>query len=58
MTPAVAYMRCSGLGQVSGDTWDRQLAAIRTYAEAHDIEILGEYRDQGVPVPKILNDEC
>jgi hypothetical protein len=25
---AVSYLRCSGLGQVDGDTWARQTAAI------------------------------
>ena len=31
---AVAYLR-SGLGQVNGDTWDRQTAAITKYAKHH-----------------------
>jgi hypothetical protein len=30
---AVSYLRCSGLGQVDGDTWDRQTAAITKYAK-------------------------
>lgn len=45
---AVAYMRCSGLGQVSGDTWDRQEAAIRKYATANAIEVVEWFRDEGV----------
>lgn len=45
---AVAYMRCSGFGQVDGDTWDRQLSAIQKYARANEIEIVDQYRDEGV----------
>jgi DNA invertase Pin-like site-specific DNA recombinase len=48
MTPAVLYMRCSGMGQVDGDTWDRQQDACRKYADAHEIEIVAEYRDEGL----------
>lgn len=48
MTPAVAYMRCSGKGQIDGDTWDRQEAAIQKYAATHDIEIVAWFRDEGL----------
>lgn len=48
MTDALAYMRCSGMSQVSGDTWDRQEAAINKYAAANDIVIVEWYRDEGV----------
>jgi DNA invertase Pin-like site-specific DNA recombinase len=48
MTPAVCYLRCSGAGQIGGDTWDRQLSAIRGYSAANDIEILDEYKDEGI----------
>lgn len=48
MTPAVLYMRCSGVGQIEGDTWDRQLAACSKYAFTNGIQILDEYRDEGV----------
>jgi DNA invertase Pin-like site-specific DNA recombinase len=41
-------MRCSGHGQVSGDTWERQSAAITRYAESQGIELVGEYRDEGI----------
>jgi len=47
-THAVIYMRCSGMGQVIGDTWDRQQSACRKYAEANEIEIVAEYRDEGL----------
>jgi DNA invertase Pin-like site-specific DNA recombinase len=48
MTPAVGYMRCSGLGQVDGDTWARQEQTIRDYAALHDIEIVAWFRDEGI----------
>lgn len=47
-TKALAYMRCSGMGQTTGDTWDRQTAAIRKYAAANGVEIVGWYSDEGV----------
>lgn len=48
MTDALAYMRCSGMSQVSGDTWDRQEAAINKYAAANDLVIVDWYRDEGI----------
>lgn len=48
MTDALAYMRCSGMSQVSGDTWDRQQAAINKYAAANDLVIVEWYRDEGI----------
>lgn len=47
-TEAVAYLRCSGLGQVDGDTWDRQAAAISKYAKGHAMTVVDEFRDAGV----------
>ncbi len=48
--PAVAYMRCSGLGQADGDTWDRQEAAIRKYAAGNGLVVVDDdwFRDVGV----------
>lgn len=48
LTEAVSYLRCSGLGQVDGDTWDRQSAAIAKYAKQHGLEVVDEFRDAGV----------
>lgn len=48
MTPAFAYLRVSGLSQVDGDGFPRQLAAIQAYAAGHDIEIVGVYKEEGV----------
>lgn len=56
--PAVAYMRCSGLGQDAGDTWDRQTAAITKYASRHGMSIAeGDwFRDTGVSGTKDVGD--
>ena len=45
---AVAYMRCSGMGQISGDTWDRQRETISKFAAAHDYVLEHEYTEEGV----------
>jgi DNA invertase Pin-like site-specific DNA recombinase len=42
------YARCSGKGQVNGDTFERQEKAILDYAAAHDLEVVKIYRDEGV----------
>lgn len=52
---AVSYLRCSGLGQADGDTWDRQSAAIAKYAKHHGIEVVDELRDAGVSGTKDLD---
>lgn len=48
MTSAVLYMRCSGVGQIEGDTWERQTLACNKYAATHEIQIVEIYRDEGV----------
>ena len=48
MAQAVSYMRCSGDGQVLGDTWDRQFEAIHKYAKANGVQMMREFRDEGV----------
>ncbi len=45
---AVSYLRVSSVGQVSGDGFPRQREAIQTYAERSGIQIVGEFRDEGV----------
>jgi DNA invertase Pin-like site-specific DNA recombinase len=52
----VAYMRCSGLGQVDGDTWDRQQDTISRYASAHGMTVADAdwFRDEGVSGTKDL----
>jgi DNA invertase Pin-like site-specific DNA recombinase len=53
---AFAYLRVSGLGQVDGDGFDRQLAACTKYAAANGIEIIEVFREEGVSGTKELDD--
>lgn len=48
MQKAFAYLRVSGKGQLEGDGFDRQLAAIKKYADAHGIRIVKVFREEGV----------
>jgi len=45
---AFTYLRVSGKGQIDGDGFPRQRDAVQKYAKAHKIEIVAEYRDEGV----------
>ena len=45
---AFSYLRVSGKGQIDGDGFPRQRDAIQKYAKARKIEIVAEYRDEGV----------
>lgn len=45
---AVSYLRVSSVGQIDGDGLDRQRDVIADYAARHGIELVGEYRDEGV----------
>lgn len=47
-TKAISYLRVSGRGQLDGDGYDRQRAAIEKYAAANDLELVGEFEDGGV----------
>lgn len=48
LTKAFAYLRVSGLAQVSGDGFDRQMEAIHLYAGSHQLEIVQVFREEGV----------
>jgi DNA invertase Pin-like site-specific DNA recombinase len=48
MTKAFAYLRVSGKGQIQGDGFPRQLAAIKGYAQAHEIRIVQVVKEEGV----------
>lgn len=48
MKPCFAYLRVSGLGQIDGDGFDRQLAACQTYAAQHGYTIVEVFREEGV----------
>jgi len=53
---AVSYLRVSGKGQVAGDGFPRQRQAIATYAKRHGLELVDEYRDEGVSGTRELED--
>jgi DNA invertase Pin-like site-specific DNA recombinase len=53
---AVSYLRVSGKGQVNGDGFPRQREAIATYAAQNRLEVVTEYRDEGVSGTKELDD--
>jgi DNA invertase Pin-like site-specific DNA recombinase len=55
MTEALAYLRVSGKGQITGDGFPRQRDAIRRHAKARGIAIVEEYRDEGVSGTKDLD---
>jgi len=48
MSSAFIYLRVSGLSQVDGQGFDRQLAACEKYAKDNNIEIVHVYREEGV----------
>jgi DNA invertase Pin-like site-specific DNA recombinase len=48
MTKVFAYLRVSGKGQVGGDGFPRQLAAIKRYASANNMNIARIFREEGV----------
>jgi DNA invertase Pin-like site-specific DNA recombinase len=45
---AFGYLRVSGRGQIEGDGFPRQLAAIKSYAAAHGIRIVKTFEEKGV----------
>ena len=49
MTTSVAYMRCSGASQMDGDTWDRQIEAIKSCCGSKSLTLIHEYREEAVP---------
>ena len=48
MTPAFAYLRVSGKGQIEGDGFTRQLGKIQEYAAHHDLKLVKVFREEGV----------
>lgn len=56
MTKAFAYLRVSSPGQVDGDGFPRQRAAVKGYADAHGIRIVQYFEEQGVSGTKDLDD--
>lgn len=47
-TSAFAYLRVSGLSQVDGDGFPRQIASCEEYASRNGIQIIGVYREEGI----------
>jgi site-specific DNA recombinase len=45
---AYSYLRVSGRGQIDGDGFPRQRDSVNRYAKRHQIEIVREFRDEGV----------
>jgi DNA invertase Pin-like site-specific DNA recombinase len=54
MNGAYAYLRVSGRGQLEGDGFPRQLAAIKKHAAANGIKIARIFREEGVSGTKDL----
>ena len=54
MIEAYAYLRVSGLGQVEGDGFDRQLLAIQEFAARNKYRIVRVFREEGVSGTKDL----
>lgn len=55
-TTAISYLRVSSAGQVDGDGFDRQRAAIEERAKLLGLTMVDEYRDEGVSGTKMLAD--
>ncbi len=47
-TKAFSYLRVSGKGQIEGDGFPRQRDSVQRYAKRNRIEIVNEFRDEGV----------
>jgi DNA invertase Pin-like site-specific DNA recombinase len=45
---AFSYVRVSGKGQIDGDGFKRQAETVSRYAKANRVEIVQEFRDEGV----------
>ena len=54
--PALSYLRVSGRAQVDGDGFPRQREAVARYARVHGVDVVGEYRDEGVGGTRDLDD--
>jgi DNA invertase Pin-like site-specific DNA recombinase len=56
VTKAFVYLRVSGLAQVEGQGFDRQLSACEQYAKRNDYEIVRVFREEGVTGKSELDD--
>src|SRR5512146_2544355 len=48
MTPCFVYLRVSGLAQVEGEGFPRQLSACEDYARRNDLNIVKVFREEGI----------
>lgn len=55
-TKAVSYLRVSGRGQIDGDGFDRQADTVARFAKRQRIDLVDEYRDEGVSGTRDLED--
>ncbi len=53
-TKAVSYLRVSGKGQINKGGFPRQRDTVEKYAKANKLDIIKEYRDEGVSGTKEL----
>jgi DNA invertase Pin-like site-specific DNA recombinase len=51
---AFAYLRVSGRGQIEGDGFPRQKAAIKTYADSRGIRVVRWFQEEGISGTKDL----
>lgn len=47
-TKTLSYLRVSGKGQIDGDGFPRQRESVTNYARRNRMEIVNEFRDEGV----------
>lgn len=47
-TQAFTYLRVSGKGQIDGDGFKRQAETISRYAKANRVQVVQEFRDEGI----------
>lgn len=47
-TKAFAYLRVSGKGQIEGDGFPRQLAAVKAYAKTNEVKIVRVFEERGI----------
>ena len=55
MVDCVSYLRVSSKGQIDGDGFDRQRETISQYAKSKKLNILDEYREEGISGTKELD---
>jgi len=54
-TKAIGYLRVSGKGQVEGDGFTRQAAAVERFARSNGFDVVETFRDEGVSGTKELD---